>query len=951
MSGQQYGSAIGFVAGFFLPGGPGVWAAIGGMAGNAIDPQHIQGPTLGDLSVQVTAEGAPRAIVFGRPQPFSGIPFQWGDYVRITVEEQQGKGGGPVIESERVLLTYAIGICEGPATCIRAWRDERLVYDATGTGTIDPDMYAVLSKLRFYTGTETQYPDPSLEALPEARGGGVGNVPAYVGSAYAVVTFDDLTDSRGRIPQWKFEMASNATVTETCGEEGLLWHFPLSDATPGGIAQEVMHGWNGEYGNDDTLVASGSNLHALGDGSVRFLNATSTQGSCMLAHTPEGETHPFSMADRTAWTVLVWFRLDDVAGGSTWKNIACCWGSPLEGTANWQFMLRDEGDNLTAAFKADWNDIEGIQLDGSAVSVGGSHMLAATYDSATETLTFYQDGIAVGSGSVVPGSFETGGENAIEVGGGAYYWTSYGFNGAVQDLKAYDYALSAAEILNQFMPNPDTMREAPDVPGTYVRRTDSYTVTRCSMSAEISDYMLSEAVTEIARRCGISPAQLDVTADENVPVNYLLGRAGVDGTGAVMPLATLHFRDYVDIGGQIVSVPRGGDEVFDVTYAECLDYDDQELSLRQKIELPKRLNVRYWNRTTNAAQLAFAERESQDVSSQGAPVIEAPLVFDPDIATQKAHILTKCAAEESQGTLKIALPFYKYAFVTVSDCGLVEGKRYRVIRQTIDGGRMELELVRDRVSNYSSNATSSTAIDPSVPVSSLKGPTWFQALNLPRLRTQDNSPGMYVAATGATEGWPGAYLLYSTDGGATFKTAVDVSGQPITFGVRALMGHLVSGIDTDDEPVTIQAWDQRDIVSVTDAQLAARQNAFAITTDGVSEIIQIKNAEESDSVENEFACTTVDRGLLNTAAASHVAEDEVLLLDGAIKFVAIDATFVGQEIVFRAVTRGTPVENNPTLTVTFLPQFTGPATVAFLQTISGDYAETIDGFRIEALSQ
>ena len=49
--------------------------------------------------------------------------------------------------------------------------------------------------------------------------------------------------------------------------------------------------------------------------------------------------------------------------------------------------------------------------------------------------------------------------------------------------------------------------------------------------------------------------------------------------------------------------------------------------------------------------------------------------------------------------------------------------------------------------------------DPAAQESSLKGPTWLQALNLPRLRTQDNQPGMYLADTGATAGWPGCVGL------------------------------------------------------------------------------------------------------------------------------------------------------------------------------------------------
>lgn len=39
MSGQQLGSAVGFVAGFFLPGGPAVWSAIGPCSGGSISAQ------------------------------------------------------------------------------------------------------------------------------------------------------------------------------------------------------------------------------------------------------------------------------------------------------------------------------------------------------------------------------------------------------------------------------------------------------------------------------------------------------------------------------------------------------------------------------------------------------------------------------------------------------------------------------------------------------------------------------------------------------------------------------------------------------------------------------------------------------------------------------------------------------------------------------------------------
>src|SRR5690606_2088541 len=59
-----------------------------------------------------------------------------------------------------------------------------------------------------YTGAEDQLPDPSLESLPEEYGGGVGETPAYPGTCYVVLK--DLECAGGRVPQFRWEVASDA---------------------------------------------------------------------------------------------------------------------------------------------------------------------------------------------------------------------------------------------------------------------------------------------------------------------------------------------------------------------------------------------------------------------------------------------------------------------------------------------------------------------------------------------------------------------------------------------------------------------------------------------------------------------------------------------------------------------------------------------------------------------
>lgn len=220
MAVRQILGAVGAVVGFWL-GGP-AGAQYGWMIGSAIgsiaDPQILRGPTLGDLAQQTSQEGIPRPMVFGMSPPMAGNIIASGQPKKKKTRKSQGKGG-PKVETEHVLRTYAIGICEGPVTrLVRVWRNGELVYVNQGVDEMNFNNYAgldilqivlrvvssnakVRQRAKFYPGTFSQDPDPSLE-----EEFGVGNVPAHRGTAYIVVTNDDLTDQRGAIPQFMFQV-------------------------------------------------------------------------------------------------------------------------------------------------------------------------------------------------------------------------------------------------------------------------------------------------------------------------------------------------------------------------------------------------------------------------------------------------------------------------------------------------------------------------------------------------------------------------------------------------------------------------------------------------------------------------------------------------------------------------------------------------------------------------
>jgi hypothetical protein len=194
---------VGGVVGAFF-GVPMLGAAIGGMIGNAVDPEHTQGPQITDAPVQTSAEGAPRTIIYGVAS-CTGNVIATGPLVVADVTTG-GKGGSPV-DSQQARRTYAIRICEGPiAMVLRIWENEKLVYDVRAGSLIIPESNEWLFGVGIHQGDETQLPDAFLNAnVPPYEH------PAYRGTAYMVVVFRDLTSSNGAIPQYRFEVAKEVT--------------------------------------------------------------------------------------------------------------------------------------------------------------------------------------------------------------------------------------------------------------------------------------------------------------------------------------------------------------------------------------------------------------------------------------------------------------------------------------------------------------------------------------------------------------------------------------------------------------------------------------------------------------------------------------------------------------------------------------------------------------------
>lgn len=254
-------AVLGGVLGSLIPG---VGWSIGFLVGNVIGgvlfpPKGPDGPRLQNLDVLSSAYGQFINQGFGTVRvPGNMI---WGRPIKET-KHKAGKGGmmgggGGSGTTYTYSWTGAIAVGRGPIIDItRIWADTKLVYDKRGTTSQSAVTKKKSFKFRVYKGTETQLPDPAIEATV-----GAANTTAHRGMAY--VLFDDiqLADFGNRVPSFTFEVCFSGTIAQTVhvptvisggalsgGEQndwiGVDWDrdrfFTIREGSPSGLRQYNM---------------------------------------------------------------------------------------------------------------------------------------------------------------------------------------------------------------------------------------------------------------------------------------------------------------------------------------------------------------------------------------------------------------------------------------------------------------------------------------------------------------------------------------------------------------------------------------------------------------------------------------------------------------------------------------------------------------------------------------
>lgn len=888
------------------PIGANIGFALGSALGNLIDPPKVEGPRLTDLKLQHSTYGAPIPILYGTVRVAGNVMWQ-----TDLVEHKQKSGGkgGPQVTNYTYSASFAILLCNNEIIGLRRiWADGRLVWDG---GEASDDLPFTL-----YTGTETQEPDPTIEAEE-----GAGEVPAFRGCAYVVFTDLYLTDYGNRIPVFTFEIEATGDaqldrVSTWAVPDGGDYTgrsvFPVGAAYISGGTVVIC-----KYTEDSPSSTYQEFAYSISDGS---LVSTGLLTDIPNPNDASDTTWVTSLnsnvavgLERGAGTVNVsrWY----VAGARGTESVRPPVGLDEYAVAGSQpFAYGDflymAGSNAggTECFIGKWGYREGHQeVAGTAeaeyfdlipygVTFGANIGLTVSDDGylyAMYTETSYTNGAQMWKINISDMSLV---QHWPRVPSGASRNTSNSSFTVFRDLLLIcDGALGDFARLyriNAGSPEFDLVdSEAADLgPGgitPYVSLGGGYVLGVDGVLRIGSLTNLGAIVEDICLRCGLDASEIDVS-DLPDPVRGYQIASQMTGRNAIEPLRAGFFFDGAEVDDAAVFKHRDGDAAVSLADEDLGAYEFGsdptallEITRTPDHELPHRVSVKYID----------VDLDYQEGSQYGGRLtggmetdvsLDLPIVFSATEAKQVADATVFLAAIERD-----ALRFYttrEFERLVPTDV-VVLSERERTVRITSKSssvaGVIEWTALESRAVTFTQDGSSGAAgaggVASAPQTPPVRAGTTLVLLDIPMLSHNDYVFGFYAAMCPSGSGsWPGATLMKSVDSGTTYSEIASSSVASIIGTATTTLG---SGGSPSPTVRVVLSDPDATLSSCTQTALDNGANLFALKSGSGWELAQFKTATLVSA--QTYDLSEVDnRGLMgtDTYVSGHAVGDTFVVL-------------------------------------------------------------------------
>ena len=948
-------ATVGAVVGGYIGGpmGASIGWSLGSMVGASFGPTitNDRGP-ISDLRYMDSSYGAPLAIHYGTV-PASRAQVIWtpDEFRAVRNVESSGGKGGPRVENVTYTYETDVAIALSGRQCAglgRIWVDNILRSNFRADATVDETMASAewFDNLVFYGGAEDQEPDPTMEAAL-----GVGEVPAYRGTCYVVITGVKCGASP-RLPNMVFELIADGNA-----------------APAGRIVAEEITGTNSFYNvSDDGHV---------GIPTLRFENG-------FIVWQRDGDTAAIVVdPDGTEQTSVVLSDLNGFPSGATvgatpndplvyHESFYCALVQFTPSGAAYYFGYNDIGSPIVyfaagATLTPQVSNLSDLPSRTGDFLLSGNAPVAAAGCADRRYCLFWYPGNDWAIWRLDP-EIEIVRQGTTEIESGDNWYVPYGICcSAQQDSYQWAAACLESNLLNVWIVGAnetfgrpgeifcyeigadDVMRRVyyywsfgdpgnPTAVSCYAdngllhvmfsvpayHETGYYRV-HSRLQAASGTVALSTVVADLYSRTGYEQsADLDVDALTQTVDGYEFAtprpvRAGIE------ELRAAYLFDLVESEGLIVGVNRGGAASASITQDDLGMSDDGsiapaiETTRETESEVPFEVVVKYVSK--DGAYRAGAQRaENASTSSNEQLTIDLPLVLADDRAAELADILRRDRWRSR--TTHLISTSRKHLAIDPADVVTVnDGEATRTLRvtgQKLSGGRLELELVDEGAAEYESNAVGGSVNVPYQPLLPIAY-TNFTLIDAPLLRPAQNEYGLLLAARGYQEGWTGASLFKSAD--ASTWTLIDSTS------VAAVIGYATTALPAPATTTAIP--DESSVVTVsiptslslssTDMDgLLSLKHVAAIQSGTGWEIVSWRDV--TDNGDGTWKLAGLVRGLAGTESYmdGHAAGDRFVVLDyGSLAWVPHSAVEVGQVRYYRAPAFGQSINQSVTRSLTF----------------------------------
>ncbi|KVG33876.1 hypothetical protein WJ30_07345 [Burkholderia diffusa] len=887
---------------------------LGNLVGTLITP-HKQ-PELADIRVQDAAYGKYIPRVYGKYR-VSGNVIWVGP---AHEHSQSGKGAGGKGSQPYVTLSLAVALCAGPITAVtRIWANGKLIYDISNPSNFQAISGSgqMVTNFTLYPGDENQTADPTMQSYL-----GAANVPAYRGLAYVVFNELNLQNWGNYMPSLSFEVVKsgtpawvNAAALSVPNSPAMPWmglgaHFApnyLDSAgnvygtqwglsadssqfvlqpfklTPYGVEWQATPYYLGlgkpaanGYCQDDQGQFCYSGLFVFNNGTAwdtRIPVGLSEDcqwvkafNMIFVAHAIANTPRPLYISSQSG--VVSGGAAGVVTGGFSSDAI---W--PVGATANYVYVVSSAGTYANCLIRLDYS--------GNFVSVVDG-----------------PNGTIYNSGSVC----QVVNDNLIYILGPGTIW-QWSNNGPAVNT-------GWAEIYN----TTTIIKVA--VPGSIVYGAKGASTGSVFyayvLNPNASDVSLASVVAAECNYAGLQNSQFDVTQLTDTVIGYGV-TSNSSPRDALSPLMSTYFFDACDTGGPLKFVRRGGTPVLTIPWDDLgADPDGRSQgaqnplveTITQEFELPRQVTLTYSSANTDYNPATQREPHPQ-TSSNLDEAVSVPIVLaDNDAKVRVQTMLWERWIKRQSFQFTVQM---KYLALepgdVVSTTNPETGTTYnlRIAKISADGkntlsitGDPSVPQIYPNPATYTAQGGVSAGFTTqSVPYN---GSTILRLLDVPPLRDQDTTQGLYLAACGFTSAWPGAAVDISRDD-VNFSSLTSVTGQTVIGMTANALGNYLGGNFPDEiNSLQVQLYNtSQTLSSVSYASFLNGANAALVG----SELIYFRTATQTGA--GAYTLTGLVRGMKGTEASigNHTSGETFVLLDATkLVQVGINLSDIGQPLYF-----------------------------------------------------